>query len=349
MSEPLYTTEINTVSYPEWNALLPGFADATLYQTWDYGAVRWGEAHLQHVVVKKDTVPVALCQVTIKKMPIVNFGIAFVSWGPLWRVRDETRDLDHFTAVVRALKREYGDRRGLLVRIDPCDCAAQSADILGLLESEGFKRTSRKCYTSIMMDLSHDLDPIRKEMDPKWRNKLNKAEKNGLTIEERTDPGAFELFLSLSSEMIGRKKFVPGVDYNEFKRVFERLPPELNMRVLLCKKDDEPVSIAIYTKIGERAIYILGATGNNGLALNGSNLIHWEIIKRLKAVGCTFYDLGGVNPETNPGVFSYKKGLSGKNGVEFSHIGEHEYCSSAATRFSMGMLEKIRRFVKNRR
>jgi lipid II:glycine glycyltransferase (peptidoglycan interpeptide bridge formation enzyme) len=120
------------------------------------------------------------------------------------------------------------------------------------------------------------------------------------------------------------------------------------MRVLICKKNDEPVSTAIYTKIGERGIYILGATGNNGLKLNGSNLVHWEIIKRLKDAGCKYYDLGGVNPKTNPGVFRFKEGLSGKNGLIANHIGEHEYCSNPMAHSVLAVLENIRGHLKKR-
>jgi lipid II:glycine glycyltransferase (peptidoglycan interpeptide bridge formation enzyme) len=120
------------------------------------------------------------------------------------------------------------------------------------------------------------------------------------------------------------------------------------MRVLLCRKGNEPLSIAIYTKIGERAIYILGATGNNGLKLNGSNLLHWEVVKKLKAEGCGYYDLGGVNQQNNPGVFRFKEGLAGKNGSVVSHIGEHEFCASSATRLFIAMVENIRMRLKRR-
>jgi lipid II:glycine glycyltransferase (peptidoglycan interpeptide bridge formation enzyme) len=340
--------EIDSVSLEAWNALLPRFADATIYQTWDYGAVRWGEKNIRHVVVKQGETAVAMCQVAVKRVPLVPVGVAFVSWGPLWRLNGRGRETGCFRAIIGALKAEFANRQGLALRIDPCDIAANSADVLDMLQAEGFYRTPRHAYTTIIMDLSHDIDAIRRETDQKWRNQLNKAEKNGLTVEERADAGAFNVFLELSAQMIDRKKFVPGVDYQEFKRVFERLAPELNMKVLVCKKDDAPVATAIYTKIGERAIYILGATGNAGLTLNGSNLTHWEIIKRLKAAGCTCYDLGGVNPIKNPGVFRFKQGLSGKNGVSASHIGEHEYCSNPIMHFVLNALETVRGSLKKR-
>ena len=37
-----YTVKIDQISKDEWSELLPRFDDATIYQTWSYGAVRWG-------------------------------------------------------------------------------------------------------------------------------------------------------------------------------------------------------------------------------------------------------------------------------------------------------------------
>lgn len=348
MSDVSYTTEIDAVSSEAWNALLPCFADATIYQTREYGAVRWGEKSLHHMVIKKEGQSVALCQVCVKKAPVVPLGVAYVSWGPLWRLSGENRDPDRFRAIIHALKTEFADRQGLVMRVAPCDIEAGSADLLDILKSEGFYRTKRHLYTTIIMDLSHDIDTIRKELDVKWRNRLSKAERNELTIEERTGHGAFDVFLELSAQMLDRKKFVPGVDYLEFSRIFERLPPELNMKVLICKKDNEPIATAVYSLIGEQGVLLLAATGNNGLTFNGSNMIQWEIIKRLKAVGCKSYDLGGVNPINNPGVFKFKKELAGKNGVTANHIGEHEYCSNAVMHFLMAILENLRGRLKKK-
>jgi lipid II:glycine glycyltransferase (peptidoglycan interpeptide bridge formation enzyme) len=199
------------------------------------------------------------------------------------------------------------------------------------------------------MDLSHDLDTIRKEIHHKWRAHLNKAEKQGLVIEEREDPAAFDIFLQLSTQMMDRKNFVPGVDYKDFKYLFERLPSHLNMHLVTCKKDNEIISVIIYTKIGSRAIYILGATGNAGLKANGSNLIHWNIIQRLKDDQCITYDLGGINPETNYGGYEFKNRLSWKNGTTVQHIGEYECYASQFTKITLSIADKIRILLKKRR
>ena len=46
--------EIDCVTKAQWSALLNHFEDANIYQTWSYGAVRWGERNLSHLLLKQD-------------------------------------------------------------------------------------------------------------------------------------------------------------------------------------------------------------------------------------------------------------------------------------------------------
>jgi hypothetical protein len=47
------------------------------------------------------------------------------------------------------------------------------------------------------------------------------------------------------------------------------------------------------------------------LKSKGAYLLHWTMIQWLKSNGVRWYDLGGIDPEGNPGVYSFKKGFSG--------------------------------------
>lgn len=51
--DPGYDVEIDQVEKTEWSKLVQRFDDATIYQTWSYGLVRWGEKNLSHLVLKK--------------------------------------------------------------------------------------------------------------------------------------------------------------------------------------------------------------------------------------------------------------------------------------------------------
>ena len=47
-----YDVEVDGVDEQQWETLLKDFSDATIYQTWSYGAVRWGSENLSHLTLK---------------------------------------------------------------------------------------------------------------------------------------------------------------------------------------------------------------------------------------------------------------------------------------------------------
>ena len=90
---------------------------------------------------------------------------------------------------------------------------------------------------------------------------------------------------------------------------------------MICEHDGEPIAATIVTALGNKGIYLLGASGNRGLQLKGSYLLQWQMIKLMKEKEYQKYYLGGINPGSNPGVYHFKSGLSGK---DLFHIGQYE-------------------------
>jgi lipid II:glycine glycyltransferase (peptidoglycan interpeptide bridge formation enzyme) len=50
------------------------------------------------------------------------------------------------------------------------------------------------------------------------------------------------------------------------------------------------------------------------------------MIQWLKDHGIQFYDLGAFNPQLNPGVYQFKKGLAGKKESEEIFLSEYDGC-----------------------
>ena len=114
------------------------------------------------------------------------------------------------------------------------------------------------------------------------------------------------------NHMRQRKTFETTVDVEEFGRIQETLAPCQRMQVMICRKRTVSQSAGlVVSAMGDSAIYLLGATGDNGLKSKGAYLLHWTAIQWLKQIGVRWYDLGGIDPEGNPGVYSFKKGFSG--------------------------------------
>jgi lipid II:glycine glycyltransferase (peptidoglycan interpeptide bridge formation enzyme) len=318
--------EIDNVSRDDWTYLLEQFGDATIYQSWAYGSVRWGKNSLSHLVIKRDREVIALSQVAIKKVPGIGAGIAYVPWGPIWRKRKNPTDIEVLRQAIICLREEYLRKRGLFLRISPEVIDDQNNSVARLFEGQGFScNFSTPRYRTLLLDLAPPVNELRANLNQKWRNQLNQAERNRLEIVEGTSDELYRAFLGLQREMQGRKKYVPGVDYDEFGVIQRELPDSLKMNIMICKCEGEPVSSAVFSAIGDTGIYLLGATGDKGMKVKGSYLLQWRVVQRLKEIGCRWYDLGGINPQKNQGVYHFKAGLSGK---DLNHIGQFEACTN---------------------
>ena len=121
----------------------------------------------------------------------------------------------------------------------------------------------------------------------------------------------YRVFCEMYSQMRKRKAFETTVDADEFGRVHEALTESQRMRVLICQDNGVPVAGLVASAMGDSAIYLLGATSDAGLNSKGAYLLQWTLISWLKKCGVKSYDLGGIDPEGNPGVYHFKRGLSG--------------------------------------
>lgn len=335
-----YTVSVDQINKTQWEELLHEFADATLYQSWSYGAIRWGQANLSHIVIKNGDEIIAAAQLRIIKIPLINIGIAYLPWGPMWRTRKRQANINVFKIIITALKEEYVIKQGLFLRIHPNEMEENSDAIISFLNNTGFqKKKSIKPYRTIILDLSPTMPEIRKSFDQKWRNQLNRAEKNNLIITEGNSDELYRIFLDLQKEMHDRKKYIAGIDYNEFRNIQKDLPEQLKMIILICEYEGKALTATIGSLIGDTGIYLLGATGNGGMKMKGAYLLQWHFIKIMKERGCKQYDLGGVDPDENPGVYHFKSGISHQ---ESCHIGQFEISPGKLSKLIVDYAERLK-------
>ncbi len=119
MLDPIWKVEVDGSTPAEWAQMLDLFNDASIYQTWSYGRVRWGEENLSHIVLKRDDEPLAIAQLRIVRPTRLKFGIAYLRWGPLCERRDRSLIPEVATAMAEALEEEYVRKRKLFLWILP--------------------------------------------------------------------------------------------------------------------------------------------------------------------------------------------------------------------------------------
>lgn len=339
-----YSVETRQYSETEWYDLLSQFDDATIYQSHAYGAVRWGQNNLRHTVVRKSGEIIGAAQAIIYTVPVIRAGLAYIPWGPLWRRKGLDASPDTLRGIVTSLKREYCDNQGLLLRMTPGIWQEAEADhAIGHIVAEGYVRsTDVQPYRTLMLDLTRESAEIRKRLDQKWRNQLNRAEKNGLEITEGTAYELYDVFLQLQKEMMDRKQYKTTIDYVQFGEIQKRLPESMKMHIIICMHEGKPMTATIGSAIGERGIYLLGATGEEGMKQKSAYLSQWKMIQWLQERNCRWYDLGGINPEQNPGVYHFKVGISS---LDVRHVGQFEVGTSILSSLAVSLGEKIRSMV----
>lgn len=315
MSDATHSVEVDSFNSSAWSECLDQFDDANLYQTAAYGTVRWGEQDLSRFVLRRGDTVAGMAQLRIiRPTKALKAGIAYLRWGPICHRKGTAFDPSVLQAMAGALVAEYVHKRGLFLRVLP---NAQKSTPRGDAFETAFKRFEREpfkkgeSYRTIIVNLEPPLDVLRKKLDQKWRNQLNRAEKNNLRVIEGEGPAEFDVVIGLFEELWKRKQFSQSSDIREFKRMQEQLPPGQKMKVLIAEQEGTPVAGLIGTAMGDSGIYLFGATSDRGMQSKGSYLLQWRMIQWMKQSGIRYYNLGGINPETNPGVYHFKQGFSG--------------------------------------
>jgi len=340
------STRLRKVTSEEWYSRLPEFDDASIYQTRAYGSCHWSPEQLSTVVLEDNSQTLAMAQLRVVRVPLLQTGIAYLRWGPLCRRKGQPFDADLLERVLSALQEEFVHRRGLLLRVLPpvfeTDSWAGAFKSTG--QALGFRRIEQaRVFRTIRLDLSGSLESLRKGLDGKWRNMLNGAERNGLTISEGADPDFYEQFVAAYREMMARKQFDTTVDVAEFGHMQRELPEPFKMQVFLWLKDGRVLNALVLSAIGDTGIYLLGATRDEGLKLKGAYLLQWRAIQWLKARGCRWYDLGGIDATRNPGVYHFKQGFGGE---ETEHLGTFESGAGLASELCVKTGERLQALIR---
>lgn len=344
--DTVWQVDVDRAGPAEWSAMLDLFDDANIYQTWSYGAVRWGRKNLSHLVLKRRGEVLGMAQLRIVRPTRFNFGMAYLRWGPLCHRRGRDLNGEVVLCMAQALHDEYSCKRGLLLQVLPNAFVGTSRATLVQSAFSKFRREpgmSANAYRTFILDLTRPLEELRRKLDKKWRNQLTRSEKNGLKVVAGTGMDEYRHFCLMYKQMQVRKAFESTVDIEEFARIQEDLPETQRMQVMICEKEGVPVAGIVSSMMGDSAIFLFGAISDEGLNSKGAYLLQWSLIRQLKEHGAKWYDLGGIDPERNPGVYHFKSGLSG---IDVSQLSPLVACnsvvSSAIVRTSLAAQRAVR-------
>jgi hypothetical protein len=337
MDSVKYRYRVSPIKNDEWEDILSQFSDANIYQTEAFNKSAIGGEILEQFLLFKNDTLAGSALIRLKLLPIIKRGVAYVRWAPMWQKKNEVADPQIFGKSLKYLYDEYVVRRKLVLRIMSNLFEEDSENYSDIFKENGFQNYVPTAK-SIVVNLNPDEEELRSNLRKKWRYSLRQAEKNNLRVEISQDENAYMSFLKIYQEMHERKNFQEFVDVETFGTINSNLSAHTRMNIFICYKGKEALSAVVISAIGDTGIYLLGASNLKGLELASSYLLQWEVIKWLKSSGLKFYNLGGIDSETNPGVYTFKSGMGGK---EVTYLGGFEACRNWASKSIIQIGEKV--------
>jgi hypothetical protein len=312
-SPPPLRADVRRLGRAEWEAAVQDFRDHSYRQCWAYGvelAARRG-AVSEHVAVERGSELVGLADVRVRRLPVIGSGLAYVSGGPLVGAGDD--ELGRLDICLEALVRHFVDERGLTLRLQaPVGTEDHNRAVADRLIRAGFRRSDRGVhYRTVLLDLDRELEAISASLHKNWRQSIRRAERNGVAITFGRELERFETFSLMLEELRARKPFELDLDERFFAGVQAELPEHEQLVVGIATLDGVAVAGNVTSIHGDTAVYLLGASTDAALRSQASYLLHWRTIELLRERGIRWYDLGGIDPESNPGVAAFKLRTNG--------------------------------------
>lgn len=303
--------KISNIDRSRWLDIVQKFDDYNYRQSWDYGilsAKRIG-GKCEHIVLRDfEGNIISAAEVRIKKIPVIGGGIAYINGGPMIR---RNKNQVNYEILTNTLLHEYVYKRKMILRIaPPIEVGQKKFQFHELMLKKRFHLLSQRM--TILIDLSKSLTEIRKNFHQKWRNCLNKSERNDIEVKIGQDEFIFKEFLPLFNEFIEKKKFHINLSGEFYYKCQKVLDIKEKYFIILASYDGKIVSGYVGSILGDTCVYILGASNDLGRKINASYLLQWEAIKLSKEKGCLWYDLGGIDSKNNKGVYTFKKRMRGE-------------------------------------
>lgn len=296
-----------------WQEIARGFADYNFEQSSDYAmamAESMGGTVDFYVVRDQGHILGGAC-VRIKSMLGLRRGIAYISGGVLVKSWDGMPFEDRHRSVLEVVKRELVDKQKHYLFARAPILPADESNLHKNFTDLDFRETDRvRKYRTVLIDLRPDLDVIRANLGRKWRRNLNYATRMGLQLEQGADLAFQARFMTLFGDMVGTKNFNVHVDPN----AFFKLPAEsTGLVILIVTKDGQDVAGHVLSLLGNTAVNPFGASNEQGRATKAGYWMSWQAIELARAQGMHWYDLGGIDPEINPGGYEFKSRMGGQD------------------------------------
>jgi hypothetical protein len=161
------------------------------------------------------------------------------------------------------------------------------------LASKGYEIHQTRSYR---VDLSAGESGVWKNLKPAMRNKVRKAEKQGITVTEDTPPDFPSLFFDMLRQVFLRQASVPTYSLGLIDTVVRVLSQSGNLKTLTAWHNGAALSSLILLTDDKAAYFWGGASYETAFPVGANDLIHWHALRFATRRGLLVYDTcGGGN------------------------------------------------------
>lgn len=289
----------------EWREYLLRVRNANWMQSWAYAQATFATEYFKTriALVVHENKPVAMMSVQEIKIGPLHF--VNLKRGPLWFEKpSESLFLEFAKTFRQEFPKSFGTRLRWMPEFEMQD------ETLGQLRNIGFKLHQHTLSTS-WIDLSLSEDVLRKNLQQKWRNCLNKALRSPLKVEVDRTNKKFSLFMDYFRQHVLKKKYkAPSERSLQFE--FNELGRQDDQFFVWAYIEGEPAAAIAITTQGKTASYRLGWTTDQGRKHNAHHALLWKALLISKEKGLTAFDVGGLLLDEPSGFSHFKLGLGGK-------------------------------------
>jgi hypothetical protein len=315
-----------------WDRNLEQFAERSYLQRvgWGHYKATQGWTPVRAAAYDERGVIVGMVQALVRTYP-GGFGVIWCPGGHVGPLTLWNRNLVEALSQASAVRRVY-----CRVSFPRSGTAADAQH----LHAVGWRRPSQPVSAprTLIWDLSAVEDALRAGLSDNWRHNLNRALRRNLRVVEWHDPSPAAV-ASLFDAMATYKDLDMAADPSAIDAMIRSL--DGRMLIYTCENEaGAPIAVRGCVIDGDSAWDLLAATSPEGRRCYASYAVLWALVRSCRERKVNTYDLGGIDPEAAPGVYTFKRGTGAR---EQERLGEWEWSTSRLLAGAVGLRLRLSR------
>jgi len=308
--------EHNPTTHGNWDDSLKKLVGSNFFQTVAWIEVKRSNGwRVIYMLASKNDAIVSMAAVLYRRKPLSGA----MAWLPGGICGEPHFWMESFKS---ALKNKL-DLAWLYLRINVLGLEANEQTIAGLqLNQWGRPSACLGSGQSLIYDLARDEATRLVAMSANWRHNLKRSRKYGLSFERWSAPETSTV-MNIYRSMEQYKGLTTQLSMSELEAMLSCLKD--CMILYKCETlQGEIIGIRACALFNNSAFDLLAAAAPIARKQYASHGLLWALLNECRNQDIVRYDLGGVDPVNNKGVYDFKRGIGSDPIV---YLGEWEYAS----------------------